>query len=51
MADPASREKLPVSWPAMPALRLKTKLVVAITAMVVVIVLTLAAVHISDMVH
>src|SRR6267142_300538 len=35
----------------MPALRLKTKLVVAITAMVVVIVLTLAAVHISDMVH
>src|SRR6267154_6533441 len=35
----------------MPALRLKTKLVVAITAMVVVIVLTLAVMHISDMVH
>src|SRR5258708_35206246 len=35
----------------MPALSLKTKLSVAITAMVVVIVLTLAAVHISDRGH
>ena len=35
----------------MPALRLKTKLVFAITAMVVVIVATLAALYISEVVH
>ncbi len=35
----------------MPALRLKTKLVFAITAMVVVIVATLCALYISEVVH
>ena len=35
----------------MPSLRLKTKLVIAITAMVVAIVVALAALHISEVVH